>query len=66
MTTPFTVDARTQLAGVFQTVNARIRAMANARGMALGAGHLKPTIKTKMATIGKEAINASTPVDMVS
>jgi hypothetical protein len=47
-------------------VKARTRAMKKARGMALVAGHLKPTIKTKIATIGSEAISARIPVDIMS
>jgi hypothetical protein len=64
ITTPFTEAARIQFKGVFQTVKARIRAMAKATGMALVADHRIPTIRTKIATMGKAAIRASIPVDM--
>jgi hypothetical protein len=57
-------EARIQFSGVFHMLMARIRAMANARGIALVAGHLNPTMKTKMATMGSEAIRARSPVDM--
>jgi hypothetical protein len=64
ITRPFTEAARIQFRGVFQTVKARIRAMAKATGMALVADHRIPTIRMKIAAMGNAAIRASIPVDM--
>jgi hypothetical protein len=65
ITSPFAEAARIQFVGVFQTVSARTRAMTKATGIALVAGHRNPTIKTKMATMGRDAIRASTPIDII-
>jgi hypothetical protein len=64
ITIPFTDEARIQFNGIFQATIARIRAVINARGMVLDAGQRKATIKTKITTIGREAITASNPVDI--
>jgi len=64
ITNPFTDEARIQFSGVFHTTIARIRAMINARGMALDAGQRKATIKTKITTMGREASTASNPEDI--
>jgi hypothetical protein len=64
MTIPLSVEAAIQGIGVFQMKRARRRVIRKARGMALVAGHRNPTMKTKMATMGRAAIRARIPTDM--
>jgi hypothetical protein len=64
MTTPFKVEAAIQGTGVFQMNRARSRVIRKARGMALVAGQRNPTMKTKMATMGRAANRARIPTDI--
>jgi hypothetical protein len=64
ITSPFTDEAKIQFSGISQTTKARISVVRNAIGMAFDAGQRKLTIKTKITTMGREAITASNPVDM--
>jgi hypothetical protein len=63
--TPFTLAARIQFMGVFQTKTASNAAAINATGMALVAPQRKPTMRIKMMAIGTKASRARTPMDMV-
>ena len=62
--TPFTLAARIQFMGVFQTKTASKDAAIKATGMALVAPQRKPTMRIKITAIGTKASRARTPMDM--
>jgi hypothetical protein len=64
MTTPFRVAAAIQGKGVFQMNSARARVIRKASGMALVAGQRNPTMRMKMATMGREARRARMATDI--
>jgi len=64
ITTPLSDDAAIHGMGVFQMNRARSRVIRKAIGIALVAGQRNPTMKIKMATMGRAASRARIPTDI--